>query len=164
MVGCASRCRTTTSSAPTRLRVRAFALEGKLASVFAELERRADEDDRRDAKRRAREEESRRAGEQRAERERLARIEQARVERLTEEVRAWRLARDVRVYTQELRERLPELDDDERERVAAWCRWVEAWARHDPTVNAARIVGLDEVVPEPAPFWWGAAPRREGVR
>lgn len=46
-------------------------LEGKLASVFVELERRADEDDRRDAERRAREEEYRRAAEERAERERL---------------------------------------------------------------------------------------------
>lgn len=140
-------------------------LEAKLASVFAELERRADEDDRRDVERRAWEKERQCEAAARAERERLARLEQGRAERLAEEVRAWRLARDVRVYIEELRERLAELDADERERVGAWCEWAEGWAeRHDPTVNVAKVVGLDEVAPEPPPFWWGAAPSREAAR
>lgn len=135
-------------------------LEGKLASVFVELERRAEEDDRRDADRRVQEEERRRAAEERAERERLAKIEQARVDRLREEVSAWRLARDTRVYIEELRERLPELDDEERERVAGWCDWAERWAeRSDPTANVAKIVGLDEPESLEAPFWWGASPQ-----
>jgi hypothetical protein len=134
-------------------------LEAKLASAFVELVRRANEDDRRDAERRAWEEERQRQAAARAERGRLARIEQARADRLAEEVAAWRLSRDVRMYIEELRERLPELEADERERVAGWCDWAEAWAaRHDPTVNLAKIVGLDEAEPEPTPFWWGGAP------
>ena len=62
-------------------------LEAKLGWIFTELERRADEDDRREAERRAREEERQREAAARAERERLARIEQARADRLVEEVR-----------------------------------------------------------------------------
>jgi hypothetical protein len=59
----------------------------------------------------------------------------------------------------------PEFDDAERERVGAWCDWPVAWAeRHDPTANIAEVVGLDEPEPEPAPFWWGTAPRGSGVR
>lgn len=140
-------------------------LEGKLASVFAELKRRADEDDRRDAERRAREEEHRRGAEDRAERERLARIEQARVERLREEVGAWRLAEGVREYVEVLRDRLPELGEEDANRVAAWCDWAEAWAkRTDPTANVATIVGLDKPDDQKAPFWWGAEPRLERQR
>jgi hypothetical protein len=129
-------------------------LEAKLASVFVELERRADEDDRRDAERRAREEEYRRAAEERAERERLARIEQARVDRLREEVNAWRLARDARVYLEELRERLSDLETEERRRVAVWCDWVEAWCeRTDPIANAARLAGADPSPPAADELW-----------
>lgn len=134
-------------------------LEAKLASVFIELERRADEDDRRDDERRAQEEERRRAAEERAERERLARIEQARVDRLQEEVGAWQLARGARAYVEALRACLLELDDTDRDRVAAWCDWVEAWADlSDPTGDVRKIVGLDEPEPTEAPFWWGSSP------
>jgi hypothetical protein len=104
-------------------------LEGKLASVFNELARRADEDDRRDAERRTREAERQRAAAERAERERLAQIEQARLDRLREEIATWRLAGDAHVYIEELRERLADLDHIDRVRVGAWCHWVEAWAK-----------------------------------
>ena len=80
--GCACRFRITTDGGTAR------PLEAKLASIFAELERRADEDGRRDAERRAREEERQREAAERAKRERLARIEQARAERLADEVPA----------------------------------------------------------------------------
>jgi hypothetical protein len=140
-------------------------LEGKLASVFVELERRADEDDRRDEERARLEEERRRAAEERAERERLTRIEEGRAARLRGEVITWQLVRDVREYTGELRERLPELDEEDRTRIAAWCDWAEAWAdRSDPALNVAKVVGLDEPEPGEAPFWWGNEPRLEGAR
>jgi hypothetical protein len=137
-------------------------LEGKLASVFAELERRAAENDRREADRQARERERQRAAAESAQRERLARIELVRVERLREQVTGWQLARDARAYIEELRTRLPELEDEDRARVAAWCDWAEAWAeRTDPVANVPNDVGLDE--PDP-PFWWGSLPADRGIR
>jgi hypothetical protein len=135
-------------------------LETKLGSFFAELERRAEDDIRRDEERARWAEERRRAQEERAEQERLARIEQARVERLREEIAAWRLARAAREYIEELRDRLPDLDEEDRARVAAWCEWVDAWSeRSDPTRNVAKIVGLEEPEAAEAPFWWGAHPQ-----
>jgi hypothetical protein len=140
-------------------------LNSKLSSFFAELERRAEDDVRRDEERARKQEERQRAAEERAERERLAGIEQARVERLREEVGAWRLAREVRVYIEELRQRLPELGDEDRSRVAARCDWAEAWGeRFDPTVNVGKIVGIEEPEQADAPFWWGGTPGRSFVR
>jgi hypothetical protein len=137
-------------------------LDTKLSSFFAELERRAQGDVRRDEERARAAEERRRAEEERRERERLARIEQARVERLRDEVGAWRLAEDVREYVEVLRDRLSDLSEEDARRVAAWCDWAEAWAeRADPTANVATIVGLDEPAAQEAPFWWGAEPRLE---
>lgn len=119
-------------------------LETKLGSFFDELERRAEDDVRRDEERARAVEERRRADEERRERERLAQIELARVERLREEVGAWRLAEGVREYAGVLRGRLPELDQEDSARVAAWCDWAEAWAeRSDPAVNVRSIVGLE---------------------
>lgn len=63
------------------------------------------------------------------------------------------------MYIEELRERLPELDEEDRTRVAASCDWAVAWAeRSDPVANVGKIVGLEEPEAEP-PFWWGAAPQ-----
>ena len=120
-------------------------LERKLASVFAELERRADEDDRRDAERRQREEEWRRQQELRRERERLQRVEERRLERLRQETADRRLAAAAREYVVALRATLASLAEDDERRISGWCEWIEAWAeRSDPTVNARRIVGLDD--------------------
>jgi hypothetical protein len=135
-------------------------LDSKLSSFFAELERRAEDDVRRDEERARKQEERQRAAEERAERERLARNELARVERLREEVASWRLARDARQYIEELRERLPELNENDRARIAAWCEWAEAWVgRSDPTLNVTKIVGLEEPEQAEPPFWWGGQPQ-----
>jgi hypothetical protein len=76
---------------------------------------------------------------------RLARIEQERATRLADEVAAWRLGRDAGHYIAALRDRLDQLDADERERIAAWCDWAEAWCRRtDPVRNPAVIRGLEE--------------------
>jgi hypothetical protein len=83
------------------------ALDTKLSSFFAELERRAADDVHRDEERARWAEERRRAEEERREQERLAHIEQARIDRLREEVAAWRLAGDTRAYIEDLRRRLP---------------------------------------------------------
>jgi hypothetical protein len=120
-------------------------LENHLAAVLEELERRAEADDKRAEEWARAEAERLRLEEERRERERLARIEQARAGRLAAEIAAWTLARQVREYIAVLRGRLPELDKDERTRVAAWCDWAEAWAtRADPTLNTARIKGFDD--------------------
>lgn len=129
-------------------------LETKLVSFFAELERRAEDDVRRDEERARAAEERRRAEEERRERERLAQIESARVERLREEVGAWQLAEGVREYVEVLRDRLPELNEEDRSRVAAWCDWAEGWAeRSDPAVNVRRIVGLEEESRDATDLW-----------
>lgn len=118
------------------------ALETKLASFFVELERRADDDVKRDEERARLEEERRRAADERVERERLAAVEQARVERLREEIEAWRLTRAARAYVRALRGHLPDLNDDDTARVAAWCDWVDEWCdRSDPVQNLAPAVG-----------------------
>jgi hypothetical protein len=129
-------------------------LETKLVSFFAELERRAEDDVRRDEERARAAEERRRTEEDRRERERLEQIEQARVERLSEEVGAWRLAVGVHEYVEALRDRMPELDEKDRARVTAWCDWAEAWAeRSDPTANVAKIVGLEQATPDGSDLW-----------
>lgn len=130
------------------------ALETKLGSFFDELERRAEDDVRRDEERARAAEERRRADEERRERERLAQIEQTRVDRLREEAGAWRLAEDAREYVEVLRNRLPELNEEDRSRVAAWCDWAEAWAeRSDPAANVRRIAGLEEETRDATDLW-----------
>ena len=75
----------------------------------------------------------------------LARIESARVERLKDELAAWRLAQEVREYVAVLRLQSESAAADDRERLTRWCDWAEAWSRRaDPTVNIARVAGLDD--------------------
>lgn len=110
-------------------------VETKLASVLRELERRA-EADTREAEEGARyREEYQRAEAGRLAREELARAERARADRLEREIAAWRFAHDARDYAAALRQRLlPQTDDTERERLNAYCTWIENWAeRTDPT-------------------------------
>lgn len=121
------------------------ALETKLASLLEELERRADEDDERARERERQAEAHRLAAEERRERERLEQIHEARVTRLTAEISDWRRAHDIREYVAALRKRLPELEPDDRERVAQWCTWAEQLSqRSDPTLDPSRIVGFDD--------------------
>jgi hypothetical protein len=121
------------------------ALPERLRSFFPQLERRADEDDRRAEEWARREEELRRAEEERLERELRARIEKSRVERLAGEIDAWRLASDARTYIGLLRRCLGELDEADRARIAEWCDWTEAWAeRSDPTLNTTLVRGFDD--------------------
>lgn len=120
-------------------------LEAKLLSVFTELERRAEEDDRRDAERRLREEARRREDELRRERERLQEIEARRLERLREEIATWRFAVQARAYVAELRARVDESPAD-HEGIAVWCDWIDEWAeRANPTSNLSGLQGLDEM-------------------
>ena len=120
-------------------------METRLALLFEELERRAEEDDRLDAERARQRELWRIEEERRLERELLARIESARAQRLQDEIAAWRLAQEVREYVAVLRLQSESATDDERERLERWCDWAEAWSRRtDPTMNMARVVGLDD--------------------
>ncbi len=120
-------------------------IERRLPTLFEELERRAEEDDRRQEEWARREEERRQQEAVRAERERLQRIEAARVERLKTGIASWRLAQETREYVAALRQRLPGLSDEDRERIVAWCDWAEAWAdRTDPVANFSRIRGFDD--------------------
>lgn len=120
-------------------------LERKLPDFFTELERRADDDDKRDAERRRRAEEWRRQELERLERQRLAQVERARATRLFEEIAAWRRAQEVDEYVAALRARLSDLDPAARTRLAAWCDWAENWAqRTDPVQNAGAVRGLSD--------------------
>ena len=104
-------------------------LEAKLASVFNELERRADADDLRDEERDRWLAERERQVEIAREQARLAALEQARVERLKSEVDRWRLAKDAREYAAALREqttRFPGTAPDVQE----WCDWIDTWTRN----------------------------------
>src|SRR5437588_11209931 len=92
------------------------ALETKLPSVFAALEEWSAEDDRIAAERARAEQQRQRELEARLERERLARIEKKREERLLGEVLAWQQAAQVREYLVALAERLPGLEDKQRQR------------------------------------------------
>jgi hypothetical protein len=118
-------------------------LESKLASAFRTLEERAAADDL------AAIEYAQRAAEQRLQQEareaqaRRVRIDKARVERLLEEVAAWRRSADIRRYVQVVEQKLPLLDSDEADRVAEWCRWAKDWAdRSDPSVHTSLIAGV----------------------
>jgi hypothetical protein len=120
-------------------------VEGKLPSVFRELEERAMEDTRRAEERGRRQDDLRREREERERRARLLRSDRARAARLTEEVAAWQLAADARAYVSALRSRLPELEGDERKSGSKWCTWAADWAdRSDPVRNPCRIVGVDD--------------------
>ena len=112
-------------------------IEDKLASVFPALEIRAEADERRA-------EELARKRAESEEREARARVERACVERLKDEAEVWQQAELARDYVAALRARVAALDGEERERIAAWCDWIEAWAdRTDPTTGITQIVGLD---------------------
>lgn len=120
-------------------------MEARLPSLFEELERRVEVDDRRAEERARRQEELRRIELEHTERERLKRIEKARVSRLSTEISAWRLAAAAREYVSALRARLPELSGDDRTRVEAWCEWIDEWGRRsDPALNVGLIRGLDD--------------------
>jgi hypothetical protein len=118
-------------------------IERRLPTLFEELERRAEEDDRRAAALRQAEEERRAAAARRAERERLERLEKARVERLEAELSRLRLVRQARQYSGELRRRLPQLEPPDRDRIGDWCDWIDSWCEaHDPSTNPAVVQGL----------------------
>jgi hypothetical protein len=120
-------------------------IERRLPTLFEELERRADADDRRAEERRRQEEERHRQEVERAERDRMLRSESARVDRLTSEIAAWRLATATRDYVAALRQRLPALSGEDAARVRAWCDWASSWSdRTDPVANVDLVRGLDE--------------------
>jgi len=51
-----------------------------------------------------------------------------------------------------LRDQADALRELDRQRIRAWCEWIEEWARqHDPTTNPATIIGLEEL--EPRASW-----------
>ncbi len=120
-------------------------LEGKLLSVFATLEQRADADDQL-AIEHARIDEERRVEKEAQEvRARRIRIENARVERLVAEMTAWHRSDDIRSYVAELEQTLEDLDGDEHTRIAEWCKWAADWAdRSDPTRYTSLITGFDD--------------------
>jgi hypothetical protein len=121
------------------------AIERRLPTLFEELERRAEADDRQAEEWRRREEERRIQEAQQAERERLQRVESARVERLKNGIASWRLAQETREYVAALRERLPDLSPEDVARISEWCDWAADWAeRIDPVANVTRIRGLDD--------------------
>lgn len=81
----------------------------------------------------------------REERERAERLDNARLTRALAEARTRREAQELRAYAAELRERLSSQDAEERDRVDAWCTWMEERAdRTDPVLNLSLITGLDD--------------------
>jgi hypothetical protein len=119
-------------------------LEGKLGSVFRTLEERAGRDDVRAQEAAARRHELRLAEERRVAQARLERVEAARAERLVSEVAAWERSERVLRYVKALEGRLPQLPDEDRGRVQAWCEWALRFAHQtDPVRNPSLVVGLD---------------------
>ncbi|MGH2832865.1 MAG: hypothetical protein ACRDK2_08830, partial [Solirubrobacteraceae bacterium] len=120
-------------------------LENKLPSVLRALEKRADAADQRAIEAARRQEEYRREQEAEQQRAMRARLEKERVQRLLTEVEAWQKCTDIRAYVTEVERKLPQLEGDERSRIAAWCRWATDWVdRLDPTHNTTLIAGLEE--------------------
>jgi hypothetical protein len=120
-------------------------LNGSLSDVFRSLEERVVADDLAAENARRRREEFEREQRLHAERARLARIEEARATRAEAEINAWRQARALTDYAATLRQRLPELADAERERIEAWCQWLEGRARRsDPTSETSLIAGFND--------------------
>ncbi len=120
-------------------------LNGSLSHVLRSLEERAVADDLAAENARRRQEEFERAQALHAERARLARIEEARVTRAMAEINAWRQAQALADYAAILRQRLPKLTDAERDRIEAWCQWLEHRARRlDPTSDTSLIVGFND--------------------
>lgn len=120
-------------------------LEDKLWSVFATLEERAEDDDAAAIQAQLRAEEYERERHAQAIRQRQIKIENARVERLLNGTRLWQQAEQMREYIRALEARLPSLEDQERQRIEAWCVWASGWVeRNDPSANTRLIVGLDD--------------------
>lgn len=125
-------------------------LEGKLQSIFEELEGRAVEDEQRAARLAIEREKRESRQEAERERQRNAQIDSARGERLTAEAKAWRTSEDMRAYLAALRTRLADLEPDERGRLQIWINWAEAWVeRGDPVAYPELIEGLDPSVLRP---------------
>lgn len=73
------------------------------------------------------------------------RVTQARAQRAVQEHDAWRRAQDLTAYATALRAGLDRLDSDERQRISAWCDWIDDYIRRsDPTVATSLIVGFDD--------------------
>jgi hypothetical protein len=120
-------------------------LNGSLSHVFCSLEERAAADDLAAENARRQKEGFEREQKLHAERARQARIEEARVTRAMAEINTWRQARALADYAATLRQRLPELADVERDRIEAWCQWLEDRARRsDPTSETSLIVGFND--------------------
>lgn len=121
-------------------------LDRKLPQFFGELERRAKDDDCRDAERRREAEERRRRELENLERRRREGLERERAERLVGEIGAWRLASDAREFVAAIREHLGDdagIDEGTRARIFAGCDWAAEWARTtDPVRNPGRLQGL----------------------
>ena len=118
-------------------------LETKLASVFAELERRADADDRREEERLRWAAERQRQAEIAREQAGLAALEHARVERLRDDVERWRFAEDAREYAATLRERIAG-DAETSTKLQAWCDWIDGWSgRANPLEQIESMAELD---------------------
>jgi hypothetical protein len=119
-------------------------LNGHLDRVFETLDQRVIDDNLAVAARRQRQEEFAREQARREELAQLSRIEEARLARARAEVDAWRTAQELAAYSAALRNRIPLVAEAERERIGAWCDWIEQSAdRADPVRHTELIVGRD---------------------
>jgi hypothetical protein len=58
------------------------------------------------------------------------------------------LAKDAYEYAAALRNQAHTVGQLDRQRIRAWCEWIEEWARrHDPITNPTTIIGRDELEP-----------------
>lgn len=111
-------------------------LETKLASVLAEVERRAEADRARDEARRQAELRRAEELERRREQEHIQLRERERVQGLLDDAAAWRRVAEVKDYIAAVRSRVADLEGAQAERVLGWCEWAARWAQDNDPLRA----------------------------
>lgn len=115
-------------------------LEDKLGTILPALAERVPVDRADEEDRQAREEQRAREAEQREAQRKQEQLHGARLERAFAQAADWRKSRDLTEFATALREKSESLNVEQRERVVAWCDWIEKAASKLDMVELAEYL------------------------
>lgn len=131
-------------------------LEDKLGTILPVLAERVPVDRAEAEERRAREEQRAHEAEQREAQRKQQQIHGGRLERASAQAADWRKSRELSEFATALREKSTTLGAEERDRVVAWCDWIENEAsRLDMVEHAALLITFND---ERDQFWQPPSP------
>lgn len=120
-------------------------LEDKLGTILPALAERVPVDRADKDERKVREEQRAREAAQREADRKQQQIHSARLERAFAQASDWRKSRDLTEFATALREKSESLDIEPRERIAAWCDWIEKAASNlDMVEHAGHLITFND--------------------